>query len=94
MKKLIFVVMFGMLSVPALAGPHHGHHRHHHWNHHHPHHWVAPAIIGGVIGYALTRPATPIIVEQQVIPATPVCTEWREVQQADGSIIRERYCKQ
>jgi len=29
--------------------------------------WVAPALIGGVIGYELSRPRTEVIVEQQPI---------------------------
>ena len=81
-----------------------GHHYNHHYNHHrrhwhHDHRWVAPLIIGGVATYALTRPApgiiqeTPVIVEQpiDVIPGTN-CTPWRETQQPDGTIVRERTC--
>jgi hypothetical protein len=66
MKKLI-ASLFLLASPLVFAGPgHHGHghgyRHHHHWNHNHG--WIAPAIIGGVVGYALTRPA-PIVVQQQ-----------------------------
>jgi len=32
--------------------------------------WVAPAVVGGVIGYELSRPST-VIVEQQPVYVTP-----------------------
>ena len=76
MKKLIVsLVLFA--STAVFAGPgHHGHgHRHHNWNHSHG--WIAPALIGGVIGYALTRPA-PVIVQQSdyiVVPQQPVIVQ-------------------
>ena len=64
----LFTLLFSSLS---LANPyHHGHryhhHRHwappvHHW--HHNHGWVVPAIIGGAVVYAATRP-DPVIVQQ------------------------------
>lgn len=71
MKKLLTVVLMCIGSM-AYAGPHHnfghGHHRHFHQRHSD---WVAPLIIGGVIGYAMTRPAEaatpPVIVQQPVI---------------------------
>jgi len=44
-----------------------------HWNHHGQHHgyyspygWVAPLVIGGAVGYAITRPQ-PVIVQQPTI---------------------------
>lgn len=93
MKILISSIAL-FFSTIAIAGPHH-HHRHfYHHRHYSPPvvHWVAPAIIGGAVTYALTKPQpyTEIIVEQPVVQ----CTEWREVQQQDGSIVRERFCSQ
>ena len=49
--------------------------------------WVAPAVIGGVIGYELSRPATvyvepqPIIVQQSqtVVQAPPIGYHWQEM---------------
>jgi len=45
-----------------------------HWNHHgpnrgyHSHYgWVAPLVIGGVVGYAITRPQTVIVQQPSVI---------------------------
>jgi hypothetical protein len=70
--------------------------------------WIAPAIIGGVIGYGLTRnyyepyyvPAPPVyyappIVMQPPYPnQTSTCTVWTEVQDQDGTITRTRTCRQ
>lgn len=50
--------------------------------------WVAPALIGGVIGYELSRPRTEVIVEQQpivvqqpqtFIQAPPVGYHWQQM---------------
>ena len=54
-------------SVDAYGGHRHGHHGYWHrsaptWG------WVAPTIIGGVIGYEIARNQTPVIIQQpQVI---------------------------
>lgn len=49
--------------------------------------WVAPAVIGGVIGYELSRPQ-PVIVEQQpiivqqpqpIVQAPPLGYHWQEM---------------
>lgn len=65
MKKLIFLVLaIAAVSVNAQArccwrgGYYHGGG------------WVAPAIIGGVIGYEIAQPR-PVIVEQPVIVQSP-----------------------
>ncbi len=96
MKKLLLSLAL-FVAVPAMA-QHHGHrHFHHYYKHHgHGNHWIAPLIVGGVVTYALTRPQTqPVIVEQPVyVQREPVCTPWKEVQQADGSVVRERTCTQ
>jgi len=66
MKKLFAGILIALVSISAMAQHHHGYrpsHRHHgHYN------WVAPLIIGGVVGYAITRPP---VVEQPVIVAPP-----------------------
>lgn len=75
---------------------HHNYHRHWHNNYN----WVAPAIIGGAVAYGLTRPYVieqPVIVQEPpvVYQSEPVyngCSQWREIQQPNGTIIRERTC--
>ena len=100
MKKLFIALALACATLPALAqhyGPAFRHHNHHH--HRHPGYggWVAPLIIGGAIGYTLTRPEPviiqqPIIVEQQPVPLNQNCGPWKEVQTSDGKIYRERTC--
>ena len=53
MKKILIALSFLAVAVSAQA-QHHGHHGHHGY-HQRSGNWVAPAIVGGVIGYALTR---------------------------------------
>ena len=100
MKKILAVFLL-MVSASAFAQHHHGHH---HGGHgFRPYSWIGPTIIGGVIGYEIAR-QQPIIVQQQpvfvqqqpvIVQQSPqVCTEWKEIQQPDGKIYRERTCTQ
>jgi hypothetical protein len=110
MKKILASLLLTAMAVPAFAQHHvhragYGHHHHHgryHAPRYYPHYgWVAPMVIGGVVTYALTRPAPvviqdpPVVVEQPVVEVVPGtnCTPWREIQQSDGSIVRERTCQ-
>jgi hypothetical protein len=59
MKPLhaIALVSLTLISGISQANPNH-------WNHHGYHNrsnWVAPFVIGGVVGYAITRPQTVVI---------------------------------
>ena len=97
MKKLFIVLALACATLPALA-QHHGH-RHHNHHYRHPGYggWVAPLIIGGAIGYTLTRPEPviiqqPVIIEQQPIIQNQNCGPWKEVWTSDGKIYRERTC--
>jgi len=65
--------------------------------------WVAPLIIGGIAGAVIARESQPVIVQQPpvyvqpqsvYVQRQPVCTEWKEIQQPDGQIYRERTCTQ
>jgi hypothetical protein len=65
MKRLLAGLMLSVLAVSANA-------QHHGWRHgHHGHHggsswgWVVPAVIGGTVVYAATRP--PVVVQQQPV---------------------------
>ena len=94
MKKLLTVLL---LTVSASAfAQHHGHgFRHHgHWQGGY-NNWIAPAIVGGVVTYVLTRPQpAPMVVEQQSVIVQPAqtCTEWREIQTPEGKTYKERTC--
>lgn len=59
MKRTLAAVILAVFAGSALA--HGGAYRppppRHHNGHHHHGTWVAPLIIGGVVGYALSRPS-------------------------------------
>jgi len=48
--------------------------------------WVAPAILGGLVVYAATRPAV-------VQPPPPACGPWVEIRNADGTVTQSRTCQ-
>ena len=99
MKKVLAVLLLTLASVPAIAQHWHGHGGYYRG----PavvyrDNWVAPLIIGGVVTYALTRPAPqPVIIEQQstvIQTQISTCTEWKEIQSSDGRVYKERTCYQ
>jgi len=103
MKKILVALSLLALTGTAMAQHYHGHGFRHHG--HHGHHrgpgfgwWVAPVVVGA-IGYELGRQQQvivqqqPVIVQQQPVQ-TQTCTEWKEIQGADGKIYRERTCTQ
>jgi len=103
MKTLIAALA---LTLSSTAFAQHGGHRWHHGHHHrhwHPHlGWVVPAVVGGAVVYAITRPETTVVQNPPVIVQNPPivvqqkenCTPWTETQHADGTITRTRTCHQ
>lgn len=97
MKKIAVALSLLAVSATALADGHY------HGGGYRGGYWVAPAIIGGVIGYELGRPryvyeAPPVVVQQPVIVQQPqvvyqqqVC-EPRTFQQPNGQIISGNFC--
>jgi uncharacterized protein YdeI (BOF family) len=93
MKKFVAILLLALTASTAMA-QHHGY-RYQPRSHYHGHGgWVAPLIIGGTIGYALSRPA-PVVVEQPPVyvqPQPPVvqqqCTRYI-YQDQNGQTIRE-----
>jgi len=95
MKKFLFFIVASLFSITASAQYTHWHSRHGHYYSHDR--WVAPLIIGGVIGYELNKSRTNTVIVQQpniVIEQTMECTPWKEIQQSDGTVTRERTCYQ
>jgi hypothetical protein len=50
MKKIFLLTLMSLISINAYAQ-----HRHHRHYHNHAPNWVAPVIIGGIVGYALAN---------------------------------------
>ena len=98
-----------LFSTAAMADPYYGH-RGYHGNrgptviYRDSNNWVAPLIIGGIAAAVIAdankraveeqRPV--IIVQQEPIVTVPQvnCTAWKEIQNGDGTIYRERTCYQ
>jgi hypothetical protein len=108
MKKLLatFILCAGMGSCAVQAHEGFRHGGYYRGGYYAGGNWVAPALIGGVIGYELSRPRyyeppvvvqQPVIVQQQPvysITPQPNCTVWTETQHPDGTITRTRTCTQ
>ena len=102
MKKILLSFALLLISVPVLAQHWHHGHRYHgparHYGHYGHNNWVAPLIIGGVVGAVIAnRPAqaeTVIVQQQPIYVPQEFCTPWKEVQTPDGRIYRERTCTQ
>jgi hypothetical protein len=98
MKKLILAICLVMSSSAWAYDRHHIHyqHRHHHHHHNNSAQWAVPLIAGVVIGAVVARQHTqqpaPVVVEQ--VRVVPRCSDWREYEQWDGTVIRERICRQ
>lgn len=102
MKKFIAILALALTATTAMAQHHGSYHRHNgHYYRHGGYYggggWVAPLIIGGAVGYALTRPA-PVVVEQppvyvqpQPSVVQPQCARYTRYiyQDQSGQVIRE-----
>jgi len=66
MKRVLSALILSLTVLTASAGPHyHGPHKFGHSHGHNPGWWIAPAVVGGIVTYALTRP--PVVVQPQVV---------------------------
>jgi hypothetical protein len=105
MKKLLLVAVTLMVSTVSFAQDCRWglNHRHHNcgprWE---PrtviverNDWVAPLIIGGIAGAVIANANQQPVVQQPqtvIVQTQTVCTAWKEIQQPDGQIYRERTC--
>ena len=106
MKKLLLVAVTLMVSTMSFAQDCRWglNHRHHNcgprWE---PrtviverNDWVAPLIIGGIAGAVIANQnqQQPVVQQPQtvIVQTQTVCTAWKEIQQPDGQIYRERTC--
>jgi hypothetical protein len=113
MKSLIAGLILVTAGSAAIANPHrHWHHGHRHAQHppvhviKHRSDWVAPLIIGGVVGAALAhnraeaQPLPPQMVPQPLYVPTPMiqpypssCIVVRETLHPDGVVVRDIQCR-
>jgi hypothetical protein len=81
MKKLAISLLLG---VACISHAHEGirHHGYYGGGYYAGNNWIAPAIIGGVIGYELSRPR-PVYIEQQpvIIQQPPIVYSQPTIQQ-------------
>ena len=100
MKKVVASLLL-VASASAFAGGHHGHGGHGYWRHEGSGWgWVAPAVVGGVIGYSIARPPVyqqpaPVVIQQQpVIVQSQSCSPWTQIYNPDGTVTMTRTCTQ
>ena len=68
MKKLTLLLLLIIAVTSANACCYRGNYRGGYYDHNG---WIAPAIVGGVIGYELARPNTVIVEQPSVVYAAP-----------------------
>lgn len=93
MKRLLTILILVFATSAMAHGPH-GYWRHggdNRW------YWLAPVVVGGVVGYEMARPAQPIVVQQQTPPVVlqqQNCSPWTQIQNPDGTVTTTRTCYQ
>jgi hypothetical protein len=102
MKKILIALsLFAVVGTANAQWHHHG--GHYRGGYYGGGNWMAPLIIGGIAGAVIARESQPVIVQQQpvyvqpqpvYVQRQPVCTEWKEIQNSDGQVYRERTCTQ
>lgn len=90
MKKILVATVLMLTSLMTLAHGPHGPQVYYQYRQH-DNNWVAPAILGGLIVYAATRPT--VVVQQPAPVPIPVCGPWIEIRNSDGTITQSRTCQ-
>jgi len=104
MKKIILSLLLLVVAGTASAQWHHHHRGYGPTVIYRDSNWVAPLIIGGIAGAVIAnQQQQPTVVQQPpvyvqnppvYVQRQTVCTEWKEIQNSDGTIYRERTCSQ
>lgn len=94
MKKFLVASIIGLTALGAQA---HGY-EHHGYRGGYGFGWVAPAVIGGAVVYAATRPPVyvqqpPVIIQPPVYMQGQNCSPWTEIRNPDGSVTYQRTCQ-
>ena len=66
--KLLQTITLASLIMVSGASQANPYYHHHHRGYYDPYGWVAPLVIGGVVGYVITRPQ-PVVIQQQPQPS-------------------------
>lgn len=90
MKKAFAILLLTATSSLFAQHGHHGHYHHHHhggggWG------WVGPALLGGAVVYAATRP--PVVVQQQpvIVQQPPIVVQQpADIVYIDGIAYRKQ----
>lgn len=61
--KLLQTITLASLIMVSGASQANPYYHHHHRGYYNPYGWVAPLVIGGVVGYVITRPQ-PVVIQQ------------------------------
>jgi hypothetical protein len=103
MKRLITLTAL-MMATSAFAWGHYGY-RGGYYHGYGYGGWVAPALIGGAIGYGIASTPVyaappvvvtppPVVYTQPAITAVqPNCSAWTEIRNPDGSVTTQRTCQ-
>jgi hypothetical protein len=84
--KPILIASLIFASGISQANPNHGYH---HYRGHRHVDWVAPLVIGGVVGYVLTKPQTVIVQQPQPsIPPAPYGYHYENILDANCNCYR------
>jgi hypothetical protein len=84
MKKLLIGLLIGLTAFGAQAHGYRGGYEQHRggWG------WVAPALIGGAVVYAATRPQTVVVQQPQPVYQAPYGYHWESVLDANCNCYR------
>lgn len=93
MKQLTAIVFVGLMSVTGLSQANPNHYRGHHHHHHQHGGWIAPLVIGSVVGYAIANrpqpaPTPPVVYYPNTYPPVPVGYRWDQVLDANCNCYR------
>ena len=94
MKQVLIAATIALTSLSSMAhGPNGPYVRYEHRYYHHDDiGWIAPAVIGGLVVYAATRP--PVVIPQPpVVIQQQTCGPWIEIRNADGTVSQSRTCQ-
>jgi hypothetical protein len=93
MKLLQTLTLASLILTSGISQANPNHHRGPNHGYHNHYGWVAPLVIGGVVGYAITRPQ-PVIVQQPTIvypntqPTVPYGYHYEQILDANCNCYR------